>query len=763
MWLALAATLLLAPALVAWSERLPPAAPATAPVTEFSARRAWPALAYLADTVGARVAGSAGAEDALQYLATRLRALPGWEVEVQDVTGVRMVAQRATAYRTRNVLARLPGRTPAAVLLSSHYDTPTGSVGAADDAVAAAAMVEVARALSADHAAGTIARNTVILNINGAEEQGLLGAEGFLHHRWARDVRAFVDLESAGTGGKAILFQVGPGHAWLARAYAASAPHPYGSVIGQDIFQSGFIPSSTDFEVYRDRGYVPGLDIAFYRDGWKYHTALDRTAAVAPGSVQHMGDNALALARELAAGELPDGEHPARSVYYDLLGLHMIAYAQPAARLAAVGVALFALLAMAVAARRTPVSWRDAGVATVATLAGVVLAVVFAVGGAALASMVAQRPHGWFAHPWRGALAYALLALAGLLAGQWLFARRHHARMLPLSHRLSASWMAAIVVQLLALGALTVYGIGAGYVVAWSVAGGALGLLLAGHGDGRRPVAALLLGWLPGTVLATQVTWLLVTLFAPIAGRFPLPVPFDLPLAAMVAVGTIAGALGPVAAVQAAGRTALAALAALAAGLAMLAVTAATFPYTPERPQRLTIVHEDAYGPTLRITALDVLGPERALRAAGGGAADSAERVQPDARSVLRDAPPLSYPAVEPVVVAERALGGGGRELELRLPSTGASSLRLELPDDARITRIAGQPLARPAAPPLRLVGAPDGGWLITVHLPETRPVPVRVRAHYDHATPAARELMAALPAWTSPIAWVEDWVAVVR
>ena len=38
--------------LVAWSERLPEPASATAPATEFSALRAWPVLAQLADTIG---------------------------------------------------------------------------------------------------------------------------------------------------------------------------------------------------------------------------------------------------------------------------------------------------------------------------------------------------------------------------------------------------------------------------------------------------------------------------------------------------------------------------------------------------------------------------------------------------------------------------------------------------------------------------------------------------------------------------------------
>lgn len=122
-------------------------------------------------------------------------------------------------------------------------------------------MLEVLRVLSREN---TRPIHNIIFLFNGAEETPLQGSHGFItNHKWAPSVRAVVNLEAAGAGGREILFQAGPGNIFLLDAYLKHAPHPNGQSAGEEIFQNNLIPSDTDFRVFRDFGHIPGNIICF--------------------------------------------------------------------------------------------------------------------------------------------------------------------------------------------------------------------------------------------------------------------------------------------------------------------------------------------------------------------------------------------------------------------------------------------------------------------------------------------------------------------
>jgi hypothetical protein len=75
---------------------------------------------------------------------------------------------------------------------------------------------------------------------------------------------------------------------------------------------------------------VTGLDMAFYKQGYRYHTKYDDFEHIPLGSFQHVGDNILSLIRSLAnAPEVSNPkDNPGKIIFYDFFGLFMISYTQ---------------------------------------------------------------------------------------------------------------------------------------------------------------------------------------------------------------------------------------------------------------------------------------------------------------------------------------------------------------------------------------------------------------------------------------------------
>ncbi|PFH35185.1 peptidase, M28 family protein [Besnoitia besnoiti] len=220
-----------------------------------------------------------------------------------------------------------------ALLLSAHADSASGSPGASDDAAMVGSLLEVARNVVHMHLesvekgqkganegrrAGWEGPSSfwkieapLIVDINGAEEIGLLGAHGFATlHPFARQVAYALNLESAGRGGKENLIQTsGPHGTRIVSHYQSAASSPSASSLVMDVGDMGLFPGETDLRVWRDVLHVKGgIEFAWTTDGFYYHTKYDDIHHIRPGAIQRVGDLARALTLRLTQDLATQGD-----------------------------------------------------------------------------------------------------------------------------------------------------------------------------------------------------------------------------------------------------------------------------------------------------------------------------------------------------------------------------------------------------------------------------------------------------------------------
>lgn len=186
--------------------------------------------------------------------------------------------------------------------------------------------------------AGRQPKHGIVFLFNNAEEPGLLGARAFGNSPLLEFCHTFVNLEGAGAGGRAILFRTTDLE--IAQAYSGS-PHPFGSVVAANAFESGVIRSGTDFQIFTEYYGQRGMDIAFYEPRARYHTEDDDARHASVSSIWHMLSAALASTERLSqesgtvfSGPRPDGRKDlvqngrmTRGVWFDLFGDAWAAFA----------------------------------------------------------------------------------------------------------------------------------------------------------------------------------------------------------------------------------------------------------------------------------------------------------------------------------------------------------------------------------------------------------------------------------------------------
>lgn len=298
--------------------------PVNAPVDVFSAMRA---DEHLRSLVGDSIPHPAGSE---QNVVVRQRVVDilksfGYSPELH-VTEAKLWRsgsdENADTVPLANIIARLPGSSSeklGAIALVSHYDSVPYGPGASDDGVGTAALLEVARMLKTE---GQNQRDIIFLVTDG-EEMGLLGAKKFVEeHSLANEIEFVVNLEARGTTGPSLMFQTSQDSEFLIELLNDTVERPICSSVFREVYRQ--LPNDTDFTVLVNHG-MRGFNYAYIGNVRGYHTPEDNYENADRGSLQHHGDNALALVRKLSSLDNVEFK-PKRSVYFDVMARGIVAW-----------------------------------------------------------------------------------------------------------------------------------------------------------------------------------------------------------------------------------------------------------------------------------------------------------------------------------------------------------------------------------------------------------------------------------------------------
>jgi hypothetical protein len=568
--------------------------------------------------------------------------------------------------RVRNVLATIGPAEGRHVLVASHYDSTPVGPGAADDGIGMAVMLETASLL-----ARRDLKRPVTFLFDEGEEAGLLGARAFLDQDpLAGRVAALVNFESRGVTGPATMFETSSPNGAALGHFARSVRHASANSLATDMAK--LIPNSTDVEVFRSRPWTI-LNFAIIGNETRYHSPGDRIEALDPRSVQHMGDQGLAVIADLAAGTPLPGAG-GEKIYADVAGGKLVVLP------AIVGLAGVALLLLGWAA----VGWRRRE-----RLGRSIVAVVSALTGAAALAFVAQwlvglvRPGAfWRAHPEAISLAVDAAALAANIAAL-LWA----ARAVETSHLRPAFWLVFMIF---------------GAAICAIAPGGSIFFLapplvaLAGVAASKRiPSAKPIAGWVAALLLF--LTWVPLLALAQVLLDFRSAWLFA-PVSALIILPVLIEAWTMLAAMP----RRLALGSALAAVLACWGVAGSLPAYSADRKQAFGIEYvsdgADKRGRWLVVNdgarlpdAFDAAGPWRRR-----GEVPWSTRPRWEAAAPGRLTPPTA------VVLANR-MEAGGRRLALRIGANGYHGIALRAPPGALIAAASvngsGRRFGQPAKP----------------------------------------------------------------
>ncbi|XP_041675681.1 endoplasmic reticulum metallopeptidase 1-like [Drosophila eugracilis] len=529
----------------------------------FIAQRAMENLQNLVK-IGPKVVGSENNENkTVQFLLNELSIIQkkviddlfDMEVDLQEVSGSYIHWTMVNKYQgVQNIVIKLSPKNCSSetyLLVNSHFDSKPTSPSAGDAGQMVAIILEVLRVISSTRQTFT---HPVIFLLNGAEENPLQGSHGFItQHKWAPFCKVFLNLEGVAGGGRELLFQTGPNHPWLLDYYKENAVHPFATTLGEEIFQTGSLPSDTDFGILTKYGNLIGLDMAQSINGYTYHTKYDTYDIIPSNSVQSMGDNVLSLVRALSnASQLNNiGEYEnGPSVFFDVLGLFFVNYTNKTGITLNFSVATVAIVLIYLSLRRMATSSEVSSSFILCWFLVILLVQIFAVGLALglplwIASSFDRNGLSltYFSTPSLMFGLYVCPCLFGLLLPPYIFIGLPRHKKTYFRQQLHMILHAHAFILALLVITLTSYGLRSTYVVTWTlllyVIALAINMITGLHNAGISWAAPVVIFQVFSFLYNTYLLYTLLQTMLAMMGRFGRSTNPDLIMCAINALGTV--------------------------------------------------------------------------------------------------------------------------------------------------------------------------------------------------------------------------------
>jgi hypothetical protein len=556
--------------------------------------------------------------------------------------------------RVRNVIVALGPPAGKAVLLNAHYDSTPVGPAAGDDGAGVATLMEVASILKNERL-----KRPVILLFNEGEELGLIGARAFIADPLSQRVDSLINLEARGVSGPVTMFETSLPNGPAVRAFAKAVDRPFANSLATDFYRQ--LPNYTDVNSFSERDWTT-LNFAMIGNETRYHSPGDDLAALDLRSVQHMGDQTLAVTRELAASPASGA---GTLLFADIAGMQLVVIPD------IVGFGLLGLLVIGfgVVAFRRGGMWRGLGLMLAAIVVSAALAwlCIFLMG-------VARPGSFWRAYPLWTQLAVYVCGLFGGVAALATVGRRLAIEQLRVSY-----WLAFLLL---------------GVAVFFIAPGGVIYFLL--------PPLVMMVGILVkqeriAAFFAALVLWLTFGEMLALLGELMNNGPFFIfaPLALLIAMPWLIECKDVV---DQAGRKAVVLVSAVLAVIALAAVAAAPA-YSADRQQRFLIQHA-----TNEVTGRAywvVVNDHSPLPNGYGGIAGWRWDELPYIEGKRWIAPAATLADLRPpqLEVVSNALHGKIRTVSFRIRPNGAESVTLIGTKDAGIVSAGMAGFVRPIAP----------------------------------------------------------------